>query len=276
MADPPTEFDKTVRWFKDHRAFSIVLVVGVFIIAIGSLTDAITKIGKFFAGEPPVVATSRDTSPSTDSSTLPLEPAIEYFFNGSDSILTVNAPTNPLLAHAVVAVYQTATTTGSLEGYGLIGESAVRKTNSDTPVSLNRYAVEVTNFLALPKCRQSGASRGAAHAIEATFLLSNRGDTPFPWYFDADEVVLKTTEHTQTLETPYNMTGSDLVALRYFINAKDPGIYFVHCVTYVLAKGSTTPIRIPLHDDPIPIAFYELDESEPASTEDWIEFPQRD
>jgi hypothetical protein len=39
----PTRLERNLRWLKDHRLFSVILLVGSVIIAIGSFTDAITK-----------------------------------------------------------------------------------------------------------------------------------------------------------------------------------------------------------------------------------------
>ncbi len=44
----PTLFDKVLRRIKNHKVLSAVLLLSVFIVAVGSFTDALTKIIAFF------------------------------------------------------------------------------------------------------------------------------------------------------------------------------------------------------------------------------------
>jgi len=48
----PTKFDKLLKRIKNNKVLSIVLVLGVFIITIGTFTDALTKIITFISTEP--------------------------------------------------------------------------------------------------------------------------------------------------------------------------------------------------------------------------------
>lgn len=49
MPNKPTKYDKAIQWLKNQPVIAIVLVIGTAIIAIGSLTDAISKIQDFLA-----------------------------------------------------------------------------------------------------------------------------------------------------------------------------------------------------------------------------------
>jgi hypothetical protein len=48
----PTQFDKVLQRIKNNKVLSAVLLLGVFIIAVGSFTDALTKIIAFISTEP--------------------------------------------------------------------------------------------------------------------------------------------------------------------------------------------------------------------------------
>ncbi len=53
MADTDaTRFDKTLQRIKNHKYLSIVLLLGVIIVAVGSFSDALTKIMVLFSTEP--------------------------------------------------------------------------------------------------------------------------------------------------------------------------------------------------------------------------------
>ena len=47
-----TRFDNTLKRIKNHKFFSIVLLLGVIIVAVGSFTDALTKIIALITTEP--------------------------------------------------------------------------------------------------------------------------------------------------------------------------------------------------------------------------------
>ena len=208
------------------------------------------------------------------SNALPLRVAIESFVNGSDRVVTAGGESNPLFMANVAAIYPIAETI-KMEGDhfpGLICENAVGRASTRS-VALTRYCIEVTNFRKIPNCWQRGMSRGAAEAIEAAFMLRRQNDKPFPWTFDSEQVLVKTSQAAKPLTTPYNMPANDIVALRYFVSAKNPGIYWVQSVVYVVVEGATKPIRVPLHPKPIPIAFYASEGPFPTNADGMVVFP---
>jgi len=48
----PTQFDKVLQRIKNNKLLSAVLLLGMFLIAVGSFTDALTKIIAFISTEP--------------------------------------------------------------------------------------------------------------------------------------------------------------------------------------------------------------------------------
>ena len=93
----------------------------------------------------------------------------------------------------------------------------------------------------------------------------------FDEFYEA-EIAGHDADTSMNLTTPYNMPGDDVVSIRYFINAKIPGIYWINCNVAISEKGIDSQ-KVAMNLNPIAVAFYKNVKFE--SVHGMTEFPPR-
>jgi hypothetical protein len=97
--------------------------------------------------------------------------------------------------------------------------------------------------------------RAPTDKIDVAFLLREKEGDEFPWVFVADHVRLNYGDPLEPERLlPYQIDDISPTAIRFFLSAKDPGVYWVEPVIIVSA-GVGKRKELVFTKKPIPVAF---------------------
>jgi hypothetical protein len=196
-------------------------------------------------------------------------------FQGTTDGYTSSNADNPLFVENVQNVLPTV---DYERGGGRISDGAstvclLQKRKGIEHLLIHDCEIVVDKFIQMPPFGLFGCSAGALDAIKAEFLLEKH-DSPLPWTFRPSKIYFN---DSSDIEFPILIEDFAPVNLQYYVNASEPGIYWVKCVA-VFSDGIGPKKRVVLTDDSIPLAFFNEENraftvEEVLSRAEWAPYP---
>ena len=177
-------------------------------------------------------------------------------FDGTVYGYTVNSRDNFLIKERVANInpIQFLREFNSNPFNGVNATALVQRVKGNKDVLFHRFLVKVVRFEEIPQFEETASGAGFIDAVDAAFLLRKEA-SEFPWVFTATHVRATSKGIATNGTVPFAISDSTPVAVRYFVNAKDPGIYWVKCFIEV-GNGIASPKEIELTENAIPLAYY--------------------
>jgi hypothetical protein len=198
-------------------------------------------------------------------------------FNGLQRGYTTSAADNPLVLEKVKNVGPTIEDLEDVDNpfQGIFSEIQFQKQKGIDQLLIQDCKVIVERYLNMPPYLTYAYGVGEVDAIEAAFMLSKM-PSQLPWEFSATHIALNGRRDTSF---PLHIEDFTPAKLRYYISARDPGIYWVKCIV-VVSDGVGPPKSVELTDKAIPLAFFDDKTMESGITElqalqdkQWAPFP---
>lgn len=184
-------------------------------------------------------------------------------FVGSLSGFTPDSKMNPLLRDGVSNINQTKT----LEDFnkspfsGVYAESLLAKLKGNEHAIFHDFVVTVTKFEDMPEFHVTNAAAGFSDVLHASFIIK-RNESPLPWKFSSKDIQFVSKGKESVGNSHFILSDDVPLTLRYFVNAEDPGIYWVKC-SVLVSNGIGNPKEVVLNYEPYPLAFIDYDSNSP-------------
>lgn len=198
---------------------------------------------------------------------------------GSDFGYTPSDQSNPLLSSSVKNIWSVK----SEEDYrrdafdGVWLPTTAQRRSGVEHVLIHECSVRVEKFEEMPGFVHIKRAAGMADALEASFFLRRRNE-PLPWSFPAEYVRSTQDSKNEEEKLPYVFSDDAPRAIRFCIDAEEPGIYWISC-SLLVSNGLGCMSTIRLTETAVPIAFYAEDATPQVSAEEladperWTPFP---
>lgn len=153
----------------------------------------------------------------------------------------------------VEAMESAITTESQTDIYGISATSIIAMLSGIDQLLIRDLTVEVVDFKLSPIDRSLWAGLAEMDSLDAWFVLEQK-KSALPWEFKPTDVRL----NEKPCKLPLQVTDTAPFTLNYWINARDPGIYWVKFVVWV-SNGVSPAKRVELTPVPIVLAYYPAD-----------------
>ena len=189
---------------------------------------------------------------------------------GTRDGLTKNKSDNPLIEYEVSNINPVVDRQKheSFPYSGPYAMTLIKRRRGVDQVLFHKFSIRVVRFEEMTDFNDVGAGGGSLDTIDTAFLLTRKASA-LPWKFEpthSRSITNGVLHDTANGFLPFYVDDDNPFAVRLFINARDPGIYWVECNMEV-GDGISTPKEFSLFDDPIPIAFFGVPPAPIANTQ---------